>query len=841
MSRRTRAILAILAVLLLALIVPPYISLDRFKKQLVSTLSGALGRPVSIGDIQLRLLPRPGFEMANFVVGDDPAFGAEPLLRADSVTADLRLSSLWRGRLEIGTLSLDNPSLNLVRNDARLWNLESLLQRANQTPSAPTSKARPEARPRFPYIEASTGRINFKFGNEKKVWAVSDADFSLWLESENEWRMRLEGRPVRTDVNLSDTGTLRVEGRFERRAGAADTPLDFSAELADSQLRELVRLVSGTDHGWAGKLTADVKIMGTASRFQVTAAGQFDDFRRYDIAGGEIMHFHPRCAAVYTWSAETLSDIDCSAPVGDGKLTASGTIAQVFGARRLDLALGAQQVPADDIVALVRHVKKDMAGDLRAGGTLDASLSLDSTPAGLVYTGRGLARNIVLRSASLAPELPVGNLQFGFLAPPPRTPVKRHAPLRAPAPEPDAQQPFVILPLEVPMGAAQPLTLAAQATRAGYALQVDGGAALPRLLDVARALGLRPPAVRARGNVNLQLAAASAWTGFRPPVFSGSLQLANVSAEISGVAAPLLVNAAQVELTPQQVQASQVTARLDGTAIDGSLWLPRGCAHAGDCTVGFQLHADRVDLDSLNRLLNPRLQPHPWYEVVTGRSPAETVSARLHMQGAFSIDRLAAKRLAATKVSGTLSYVDGRLDVTDLSAGLLGGDAVNATLHADFGATPPQYRLEGDLVKLSVPQVAALTRDAWAAGTVSAHCNLIFAGWSAAEMLDSAQGAATLDWRGGALRHVSLDGSGPLQIQRFAGRLILAHRSLTLAGATLNAPRGTYEISGKAGFDRQVEFTLNGGKPGAFSIRGSVDAPRVQAVKNPPQTASKQE
>lgn len=839
MSRRTRATLAVLSVLLLALVVPPYISLDRFKKQLVSTLSGALGRPVAIGDIELRLLPRPGLEMANFVVGEDPAFGAEPLLRADSVTADLRLSSLWRGRLEIGTLSLDNPSLNLVRDDAGRWNLESLLQRANRTPAAPTSKTRPEARPRFPYIEASAGRINFKFGNEKKVWAVSDADFSLWLESENEWRMRLEGRPVRTDLNLSDTGTLRVEGRFERRAGAGDTPLEFSAELADSQLRELVRLVSGTDHGWAGKLTADVKIMGTASRFQVTAAAQFDDFRRYDIAGGEIMHFRPRCAAVYTWSAETLSNIDCSASVGDGKLTATGTIAQLFGARRLDLALGAQQVPADDVVALVRHVKKDMAGDLAAGGTFDASLSLDSTPAGLVYTGRGLARNIVLRSASLAPELPVGNLEFGFLAPPP--PPKRHTRARAPAPEPDAQQPFVVLPVEVAMGALQPLTLTGQATRAGYALQVDGSAALPRLLEVARVLGLRPPSVRARGSVNLQLAAASEWTGFRPPVFTGSLQLANVSADISGVAAPLLVNAAQVELTPQQVLASQVTARLDGTALDGSLWLPRGCSHAGDCTVGFQVHADHVDLDSFNRLLNPRLQPHPWYEVVTGRPPVETVSARLHLEGVFAIDRLAAKRLSATKLSGKLSYAGGRLDVTGLSAAVLGGDAANASLHADFGASPPQYRLEGDLVKASVPQVAALTRDAWGAGTVSAHCTVFFAGWSAAEMLDSAQGAATFDWRGGALRHVSLDGAGPLQIQRFSGRLVLSSRTLTLAGATLAAPHATYEISGKAGFDRQVEFTLNGGKPGVFSVRGPVDAPRVQAVKFPPQTASKQE
>ncbi len=56
-------------------------------------------------------MPRPGLILSGFVVADDPSFGAEPMLRAENVTAYLRLSSLWRGRLEIGTLALENPSL----------------------------------------------------------------------------------------------------------------------------------------------------------------------------------------------------------------------------------------------------------------------------------------------------------------------------------------------------------------------------------------------------------------------------------------------------------------------------------------------------------------------------------------------------------------------------------------------------------------------------------------------------------------------------------------------------------------------------------------------------------
>ena len=146
--------------------------------------------------------------LSNFVVAEDPSYGAEPMLRAETVTAYLRLTSLWRGRLEIGTLDLDNPSLNLVRRADGHWNLSRNWSSAHRKwLRLPPRKLRPEARPRFPYVEASTGRINFKLGQVKKAFAFTDADFALWLESESQWGIRLEARPMRTDVSISDTGT----------------------------------------------------------------------------------------------------------------------------------------------------------------------------------------------------------------------------------------------------------------------------------------------------------------------------------------------------------------------------------------------------------------------------------------------------------------------------------------------------------------------------------------------------------------------------------------------------------------------------------------------------------
>ncbi len=142
----------------------------------------------------------PDFYLDNVAIGDDPAYSAEPILHAEEVTAYLSLSSLWRGHLEISRLNLNYPSLNLVEREDGSWNLESLLWKASRTQAAPTSgplsPLSKTTRPRFPYIEASRGRINFKYGLEKSVFSFTDADFTLWSPAENQWRMRLEPRAL---------------------------------------------------------------------------------------------------------------------------------------------------------------------------------------------------------------------------------------------------------------------------------------------------------------------------------------------------------------------------------------------------------------------------------------------------------------------------------------------------------------------------------------------------------------------------------------------------------------------------------------------------------------------
>ena len=330
-------------------------------------MSNALGRPVTVDAIELRLLPQPGFYLENVAIGDDPAYSAEPILHAEEVTAYLSLSSLWRGRLEIARLNLNYPSLNLVEREDASWNLESLLWKASRTQAAPTSAPLSSSRPRFPYIEATNGRINFKYGLEKSVFSFTDADFTLWSPAENQWRMRLEARPVRTDMPVTDTGTVKAEATIQRADLLRDAPMKANVTWERVQLGNLTRLIYGEDRGWRGALEASAQFNGTPGALHFTTAAKLRDFRRFDISSGDAANLNATCDGELNVSASLLQNTECRLPLEGGLLSVQGTLR---GLRypRYDLAISAENLGADAVLNLARHAKRDLPDDLTAKG-----------------------------------------------------------------------------------------------------------------------------------------------------------------------------------------------------------------------------------------------------------------------------------------------------------------------------------------------------------------------------------------------------------------------------------------------------------------------------------------
>ena len=830
-SRRAMWMWAIVALIVLGVLLPPYINVNRFRTRVAEAIGHALGREVTVSHIELQLLPRPGLTISNFSVSDDPSYGAEPLLQASTVTALLRLSSLWRGRLEIGTLKLDNPSLNLVRRGDGHWNLEELVQRTEEVPSAPTT-TRPEGRPRFPYVKASAGRINFKLGLVKKAFAVTDADFGLWLESDNEWGLRLQGRPTRTDVTLSDAGVVGIEGQFQRAANLRETPVNLRITLQQAQLGGVSKLVFGRDRGWRGGLSSSATVSGTPQALAITLDGEVNDFRRYDIALGEALRLRAHCTGTYSSVEDTLRDMQCESPVANGLVGVSGNV-RGWSAEDYDLSISGSQIPMERIMAFARHAKKHLPADLTATGTLDGVFSVRKSDNGEPrWLGGGTVKEVVLRSGVLKNDLELGELQFAI--PSSETSgARRQAKARNKAPTRTPAR-LIVKPFALPLGASSPATATATFDRDRYQINLAGHAELSRLVSVAQAFGVGTPGIGLAGNADLTLSISGTWAGFSAPSPNGKIQVRSATAELQGVAEPLQIAATTATISDQVLNVTSFTAAfVGGPAATGSASFPVHCTSPDTCIVHFDVHTGDLTLSRLNQLVNPGFVNRPWYRLLAVWQRRDDALLKLRGNGQFSAARLSVASLVATNVNGNLALDAGKVRLDVASSELLGGHHTGSW-NADFTQSPPKFVGGGKVSKLSMEQLSSLMDDNWATGTVSGQYALSFQGSNAASLRDSADGSATFTWNAGSLPHVTLDGHGtPMTFASFDGTVVLQNGKFNFADCNLQSGMGTFAVKGTASYLRSIDLRLE--RPGgrSYAITGSLDQPHVESLASP--------
>ncbi|HZW80814.1 MAG TPA: AsmA family protein [Candidatus Deferrimicrobiaceae bacterium] len=858
LSSKRRIAVAAVAILLILFLVRPGVS--RLKLRIANSIGQALARPVAIGSVQLRFLPRPGFDLENVIVYEDPAFGAEPMLRAAEVTAVVRLTSLVRGRLDISRLELTEPSLNLVRREDGRWNLEALLERSEHTPLAPTAKSKGEARPGFPYIQGSSGRINFKTGPEKRPYALLNADFALWQESENEWGVRLKGEPLRTDMSLSDTGLLRVDGTWHRAGSLRETPLEFTVAWDHAQLGQLSKLLSGNDQGWRGDVQMETTLSGTPGAMQLVSDTAIHDFHRYDILTNEGPGLAAHCEAKYSSGEGMMREIFCSAPVGNGMITLHGESGKP-GLRGLDLALNLENVPASSVAQLARRVKKDLPPDIVAGGSVQGNFEIKESgalPRGPEFRGQGEIVNLRLQSANSKAELAPGNVPFTLNSdqssnPDPLQHVRfRHSDVEVLPASGEMRIEFGPVPLA--LGRPLPAQARGWLGRSGYGIAVRGDGDVSHTLRMASLLGLQALKSGAEGAVKMDLQVAGSWSGnaagnspgFALPKITGTVQLRNVHANLRGTNGAIEISSAELSLLPDEARVEKLRVRAADAEWTGSMILPRGCGTPGTCLVHFNLNTDAVGLSGLHGWLGSQPSERRWYQVLTpAASNVPSFLQSLRASGKVSVGRLWIHDLVAEQVSAGLDLDHGKLKISDLRADLLGGKH-RGDWRADYTAASPVYTGSGTLTEISLEQMASAMHDPWISGTGGGTYQITASGRTSAEFWQSAVANLSFDLRDGIMSHIALaNDDGPLRIGRWRGGAQLRDGTIEIEKSALISSATVYEVNGTASLGQSLDFKLIPGTEAksaagslVYSVTGTLSEPHV-AVNPTPETQAR--
>ncbi|HEY0786722.1 MAG TPA: AsmA family protein [Acidobacteriaceae bacterium] len=883
--RREWLLLGISVLLLAAIVMPPLINLGRYQHRIAASMSRSLGRRVSMSAISLRLLPVPALVLSDVVVNEDPLFGAEPALRAPSVTAQLRLASLWRGAFEVSRVELSEASLNLVRNPEGRWNVGSVLLQASHVPNAPTGQRHPGPAPRFPYIEITDSRVNVKQGIEKLPYSLLNANLSMWLAEPDLWRLKIEAQPVRTDVEmgLADSGLLRVEGTLHRATALGHMPVALHADWANAPLGQASRLLLGRDGGWRGDLHATADASGELDSLAVTTHLAVANLHRQEFTPAEPFTVDATCSAAYSRAAQKVDGLSCRWPVGNGLLLLTGALQMGPGGRVLPaLALHAQRLPSAFLLAAAGLASSDVAPVFNVAGEWNGTLSYgdeDKSPnasENSTRNGSGPGQAPQLAGAFDAEQL---TLAAG------ESPLALRRMRLAAAPGATA---LMLTGDPVELGRGSEAEVDGQVTRLGFAVHASGSGTVARLADLARSLGsthsplqhlgpqgtaefdltrrgewqqeeaaaaLGPPTAarldqnrrrtqRAAGRrgtlgfVTGSVAVSQSVPGMgttpdngraedliTAPGTSGWLRLHHVEYAAPFLREPVLVDFAEATLRAGEIDWNAPAASYHGIPFEVSATYPLECT-APPCATRFTAQLASLDAGELAAALG-----------VAGQPLVDQLLSRLGqhpdpwppMTGSLRAETLTVGRLALRQAEVTLSIAQGQVRLASLRAKALGGTlAGTGFLQMEGGV--PAYQLSSTLTGASALAAGSLFHERWGSGTLTVTSQLHLSGRTATELAASAVGS----WRGEWL-HGGLGGETALaHFTSWTGEGRIGGSSVTLLAGRLTthaaaAPAGEgSSVTGRIGFDRGLALELGAARA---AVNGTLEHP-VQAEQN---------
>jgi len=837
-SPRRWILLAAAVLSVVAFVLPPLVNISRYQHRIADSISRSIGRQVHISSVKLRLLPLPGFEFSDFSVEEDPQFGSEPILHSDSVVADLRLLSLWRGKLEVSRIHFDDASLNLVQRNG-VWNFASVLLQAAHIPNAPTGQRHAGSAPRFPYIEAENTRINFKEGNEKKPLSFLNSDLSISLAPEDAWELHFRAQPVRTDLvlDLSDTGMLRIDGTLHRAPLLGEMPLQLKVEWNGVPLGQLSRLTLSRDIGWRGGLDVEAVVDGTAELAQINTTLKVAGLHRAEFTPPHPMDVEAACRASLRRESGSLEGIACTSPVGDGALELAGSIQEVQTQPQAQLTLTLHRVPAAAVLAALQEVRSGLGAGVQAAGALNGHFQY--------ATQNG-------RQPTIAGEMALDSLR---LTPPDSGKPFLLGPLRFRCDSPQAGDespgsPALLLqPVRLAMGAPVPVTVDGRFTPAGFDMHLGGVSSIARLKAFGRTFGLLGGA----GTAALDLDVRGKWLlpvpdSEHPVVAStaqGSIAIRNAELTTSYLSQPLKIASAQGILSPTQIEWTNASISYGKLEAQGTLEYPTLCIGPGSpasslagvdntpCAGHFSLVFPTLDLAALQSTLLGTSEGGQLLRQILDRIDRRSVKWP-NLSGTVRIGALSTGKLVVHDAIGALDISGSSIRIRSLN-----GHLANGTMHlaglVDASGDQPEYQLDVQVTNAAPSALGSIFDEHWGTGLANFSAQISMSGFDAQDLVRSATGSLRWDWTKGGLaaeEPLPVAAQPFIHFDQWSADAAIAERAIKITHSLLARGQEAIPLSGTISFDREID--MKGGTAAhPFAITGTLQHPEVKAIEEP--------
>lgn len=394
MSRTLRNILIAVGVLVVILIVVPFlIPVNRFRPTIEEKASAALGRKVQVGDLSLSLLGG-ALTAKDLSIGDDPKFSPSPFLTAKSLSVGVEMMPLiFSKQLNVTGITIDEPQVTLLKNPAGDWNYSSIGGSSSGSPAAP-AKGDAKQAPANSSSGSSTPDISVKkleLKNGKIIIGVTNSQKRTTYDKVNvtasDFSMNSKF-PVTVSADLPGGGDMKLDGNVGPldKADTTLTPLD--AKLHVSNLNLATTGFLDPSLGLGGLVDLDTTLANQGGFAQTN--GTVKLAKALLVQGGSPASVPMNVDYSTKYDLRRNAGVLNPSTVKIGAATAklNGTYSSQGEATVVDLKLVADGMPAKDLQAFLPAIGVNLPkGASLNAGTLNTNLNIKGPTNKLVTDG----------------------------------------------------------------------------------------------------------------------------------------------------------------------------------------------------------------------------------------------------------------------------------------------------------------------------------------------------------------------------------------------------------------------------------------------------------------------
>jgi AsmA protein len=424
----TAIVIAVLVVVVIAL--PFLINVNRFRPQIQSQLSSALGRQTGVGDLSLSILS--GSVVADDItIADDPSFSKSPFVTAKSLKVGVELLPLiFSKQLNVTEITLDQPEISLLKTAGGKWNFSSIGGASSKPAQTPSSGGAP-ANFSVAKLKVTNGRLIMGTANSSAKPQVFD---KVDIEVDN--FSFTSQFPFKLTADLPGAGNASISGKAGPISAedAAKTPLE--AEVKINQLNIATSGFIDPASGFGGIADFDGTLSSNGS--QAKAVGTMTATK---------LKLSPKgtpASTTVTLKHAVEMDLDKqSGTLTQGDIAIGTAVAHLTGTfqtqgetQSLNMKLNASDMPVDELVTMLPALGVVLpSGSQLKGGTLSANLGIVGPIDKLVITGPVKLANTELANFDLGGKLGALSTFTGKAASSPNTTIQNASLTARVAPE----------------------------------------------------------------------------------------------------------------------------------------------------------------------------------------------------------------------------------------------------------------------------------------------------------------------------------------------------------------------------------------------------------------------